>query len=622
MQDFDRSIREIAADYFHDIELDQPAWTAARRITPSEKIVANKKQWGDKPKDEAEILGPPVATYRYLDVNGNVIAAVTRYEPKTFRPWCFREIDGEMKWMIGSPPVRPIYHLPEVSKSDVVVLVEGEGKADALATFGVVTTSLMGGANAVAKTDWTPLQGKTVVVWPDNDAPGRNFCTDATAALLSIGCKVFVVQIPADKPEKWDCANCIREGGDAGALVAAAVEVAGNNNDDGSQGAAGTSGANANASSDDAAGAGGTSRSGQQSGHQQQHGRASGSKPDPDLERHELLVSAWRQRELPPRDYLLDGVLCTTSRWLVIGETGVGKTLFGLELGFAVAAAANFLIWKGVRPARVMYLDGEMPAETLKERVESAASVYGEVELYAYNRDVIGDGAMPPLNGSAGQQWLWREIEAVKPDLIIFDAIMSLLVGPLSEEETWLPMTPLIRQISSQRIGQVWLHHTGHDTSKGFGTKTMQWQLDTVLMLTKNDGDRSLTLEFSKARLRRPETEGLFKPQTIRRDAPGWTSEPGNVKPKESASERKRAWFQQVYNNLALDVTPSPGHTAAPVRKVAITAIRGEMIKRGFLATEDGKLPARERVAFQRAREELLRSGQFATDGTAFWRVK
>ena len=99
------------------------------------------------------------------------------------------------------------------------------------------------------------------------------------------------------------------------------------------------------------------------------------------FDRRGLTVEAWPRRKLPPRDYLLEGVMCTTSRWLIIGETGVGKTLFGLELGFAVAGgSAKFLIWQCVRPCRVMYLDGEMPAETLKERIEAAATIYGDVE--------------------------------------------------------------------------------------------------------------------------------------------------------------------------------------------------------------------------------------------------
>src|SRR5271155_3202121 len=43
----------------------------------------------------------------------------------------------------------------------------------------------------------------------------------------------------------------------------------------------------------------------------------------------------------------------------------------------------------------------------------------------AYNRDVLGNDDMPPLNTPEGATWLMREIEVVKPDLIIFDSIMQ-----------------------------------------------------------------------------------------------------------------------------------------------------------------------------------------------------
>jgi AAA domain len=343
------------------------------------------------------------------------------------------------------------------------------------------------------------------------------------------------------------------------------------------------------------------------------------------FDRRRLTVEAWRRRKLPSRDYLLEGVMCTTSRWLVIGETGVGKTLFGLELGFATSAGnTNFLIWQCVRPCRVMYLDGEMPAETLKERIEAAATIYGNVDLHAYNRDVLSVDAMPPLNTPAGQDWLWREIDAVKPDLIIFDSIMCLLIGPLSEEETWAPMKDLIRQLSSRRIAQVWLHHTGHDTNKGFGTKTKEWEMDTVAMLAKkeNTDDGSVLLEFRKARLRTPRTADLFKTQLIRREEDGWATEPGTFKAKESAGDRKRAWLLGVYGDLAGDVVPTPGYTPALVRKVLIKDIRTTMIKRGFLALEDGKIPESERTAFRRAREELIRNEGFASDGTSIWATR
>jgi RecA-family ATPase len=117
--------------------------------------------------------------------------------------------------------------------------------------------------------------------------------------------------------------------------------------------------------------------------------------------------------------------LCTTSRWLIYGETGVGKTLFALELAGAVASGKPFLAWEGIRRARVMYLDGEMPAETFKERMQLVADPYGSsLELFGYNRDVLVEGEMPPLNTEAGEKWLRKELDLIKPDLVIFDSIM------------------------------------------------------------------------------------------------------------------------------------------------------------------------------------------------------
>ena len=94
----------------------------------------------------------------------------------------------------------------------------------------------------------------------------------------------------------------------------------------------------------------------------------------------------------PPRDYLLGSVFCTTSRWLIFGETGVGKSLLAGDMAGAMASGRPFLDWGGRRPARVMYLDGEMPAETFKERMQLIGQHCGQdIPLYGYNRDDLGD---------------------------------------------------------------------------------------------------------------------------------------------------------------------------------------------------------------------------------------
>jgi DNA primase len=38
----------------------------------------------------------------------------------------------------------------------------------------VIVTTWPGGSKAVTQTNWTPLEGRRVIIWPDNDQPGRD----------------------------------------------------------------------------------------------------------------------------------------------------------------------------------------------------------------------------------------------------------------------------------------------------------------------------------------------------------------------------------------------------------------------------------------------------------------
>lgn len=223
------SLKEIAKDFFNDpIEIERIPW----QPTPLEKIEKNKQKLGTKPRADMIELGAPVATYRYFDTRANVIAAVVRYEPdgtrenKTFRPYCFKTIEGKTKWEMGAPDLRPLYRLPEISLASEVVLCEGEACADALAKLGIDATSAMQGAHApINKTNWAPLIGKTIIIWPDNDQPGFDYAKKVADHLGSMGCKIKALTPPADKPTGWDAADCVSEGGDAPSLIAGAFEL-------------------------------------------------------------------------------------------------------------------------------------------------------------------------------------------------------------------------------------------------------------------------------------------------------------------------------------------------------------------------------------------------------------
>ncbi len=109
------------------------------------------------------------------------------------------------------PEPRPLYGLPGLSERPdaPVLVVEGEGTADAAALFFPqhVVISWPNGTNATAKADWSPLVGRSVTLWPDADAPGRKAMQRLAPLLAEQGCRLQLVEPPAELPQGWDLAN-------------------------------------------------------------------------------------------------------------------------------------------------------------------------------------------------------------------------------------------------------------------------------------------------------------------------------------------------------------------------------------------------------------------------------
>ncbi|WP_197387975.1 phage/plasmid primase, P4 family [Ralstonia pseudosolanacearum] len=171
----------------------------------------------EPPMDE---LGPATAKWDYLDAAGRLLGVVYRYDPpgrgKEFRPW-----DAKRRKM-APPEPRPLYNQPGLASATQVVFVEGEKCAQALIDAGIVATTAMHGANApVDKTDWSPLAGKAVLIWPDRDKPGWEYAANAAQAMLSAGATTcHILYPPEEAGEGWDAADAVAEGFDVAAFIA------------------------------------------------------------------------------------------------------------------------------------------------------------------------------------------------------------------------------------------------------------------------------------------------------------------------------------------------------------------------------------------------------------------
>jgi hypothetical protein len=335
-----------------------------------------------------------------------------------------------------------------------------------------------------------------------------------------------------------------------------------------------------------------------------------------DLSTVPLTIREWRDRELPEPDCLMGAWFTTTSRVLLSAPTGIGKTNFLMATAAHIAAGRDFLHWPAHRLARVLYVDGEMSNRLLKRRVHDVCRRFGsEPEgLFLFSHEDIE--GFQPLNTPAAKALIERLIEerigAI--DAIIFDNVMALIAGDMKEEEGWQRALPLVDALTKRGIGQIWAHHTGHDTTRSYGTKTREWRMDTVIHLTEEkrvDTDVSFHLEFQKARERTPETRRDFEEVTIALVADEWICSAATLKRGKPAPLELK-FLEALHDALAGDGTTKYQTWNA----VKAEQWRAECFRRGLL--DQAKLVS-ARTLFNRYRRDLIAHNLIACDGELVW---
>jgi putative DNA primase/helicase len=140
----------------------------------------------------------PSAIYEYRNADGTLACLIARYQTgdsKRICPFTVWETEPSVAhWaMKGLPDARPVYRLPELQAHPdrLVLLSEGEKCAEAVteAFPGYVSTTWMGGSNAVNKTDFAPLKNRDVIILPDDDAAGQQATETLIASLKEVGVK-------------------------------------------------------------------------------------------------------------------------------------------------------------------------------------------------------------------------------------------------------------------------------------------------------------------------------------------------------------------------------------------------------------------------------------------------
>lgn len=211
-------------------------------------------------------------------------------------------------------------------------------------------------------------------------------------------------------------------------------------------------------------------------------------------------------RELPPRSMILSPFLVSQGLVMLYAKRGVGKTHIALGIAHAVASGGSFLKWHAPEPKRVLYIDGEMPAYSLQERLRkivSDESQKAKQDFLQFITPDLQDDIIPDLSTKEGR--LAIEPFVVDCDLVIIDNISSLFRSSAENEaESWQPVQEWALDLRRREKSILFVHHAGKSGQQR-GTSKREDQLDAVIILKQPDDYQPeqgacFNIHFEKAR--------------------------------------------------------------------------------------------------------------------------
>jgi putative DNA primase/helicase len=190
------------------------------------------------------------------------------------------------------------------------------------------------------------------------------------------------------------------------------------------------------------------------------------------------------KKEIKPREMLLDPILPAQGLVMTYSFRGTGKTMFCFGIAAAVASGGRFLKWEAPVAKKVLYVDGELPASTVQERLAMTLSTMGtslRPDALRFITPDLQNRSMPDLATKEGQKLLEQHLEGVS--LLILDNLSALCRdGKENEGEGWLPVQGWLLELRRRGITVLLLHHAGKNLSQR-GTSRREDLLDAVISL-------------------------------------------------------------------------------------------------------------------------------------------
>ena len=382
--------------------------------------------------------------HSYYDADGAEAYQALRMYPKSFR---LRQPDGKGGYLHNIKGIEPLpYNLPDIIKNPnaPVFVVEGEACADVLSAAGLIATTNHGGAGKWGQEHAQHLEGRKVVVMPDNDEVGMRHADKVIATLWGKAEMIKRVDLPG-LPEKGDVVDYLRQHSIEELVtlvqktprIEAAPEVA--VNDDVPQ----------------------------------------------EIERYKMM-----RRDavfaMPPVEFLVDGLITDTGFTMMYGAPGTGKSFLAIDMALSVAHGQPWQ-GQGVKQGPVLYIAGE-GIGGFGKRWKAWERHHGKVDepdLYL----------LPTAVNFREAEDIARLVATIEDidqpfSLVIVDTVARAIAGAEENSSTdmglFVAACDEIKALTGGALLAV--HHAGKDANRGArGSTALLGAVDTSLMVSKSE---------------------------------------------------------------------------------------------------------------------------------------
>ena len=167
--------------------------------------------------------------------------------------------------------------------------------------------------------------------------------------------------------------------------------------------------------------------------------------------------------KIPPLDKIVGEWFRESDLGFIHARRGLGKTWFSLGLATAIANNTGFGPWQTYSKLPVLYVDGEMPLESIQQRIDGMGA---SDKLYVLNHEGLFQDKQISLNlaDPTAQEGITSLCLEKGIKVVILDNLSCLFSGiKENDNDAWEMVLPWLLSMRRHRISVVIVAHSGRD---------------------------------------------------------------------------------------------------------------------------------------------------------------